>query len=57
LVITSPARRPAFCTGPELTRIIGFLPMELEDMKRLVLEKGVVQKVPRTPATAVTGRR
>jgi hypothetical protein len=31
--------------------------MELEDMKRLVFEKGVVQTVPPTPATAVTGRR
>ena len=29
----------------------GFLPMELDDMERLVLEKGVVQKVPPTPAS------
>ena len=33
-----------------------FLPMELDDMERLVLEKGVVQKVPPTPAGAVTSR-
>ena len=34
-----------------------FLPMELDDMERLVLEKGVVQKVPPTPASAMPGRR
>jgi Xaa-Pro aminopeptidase len=34
-----------------------FLPMELDDMERLVLEKGVVQKVPPTPAAAVAKRR
>jgi Xaa-Pro aminopeptidase len=30
-----------------------FLPMELDDMERLVLEKGVVQKVPPIPASAI----
>jgi Xaa-Pro aminopeptidase len=30
-----------------------FLPMELDDMERLVLEKGVVQKVPPIPAAAI----
>jgi hypothetical protein len=30
-----------------------FLPMELDDIERLVLEKGVVQKVPPTPAAAI----
>jgi Xaa-Pro aminopeptidase len=30
-----------------------FLPRELDDMERLVLEKGVVQKVPPTPASAM----
>ena len=34
-----------------------FLPMELDDMERLVLEKGVVQRVPPTPAGAVTSRQ
>jgi Xaa-Pro aminopeptidase len=34
-----------------------FLPMELDDMERLVLEKGVVQKVPPIPASAITRRR
>ena len=34
-----------------------FLPMELEDIERLVLEKGIVQKVPPIPASAVTKRR
>ena len=34
-----------------------FLPMELDDMERLVLEKGVVQKVPPTPAAAIPKRR
>jgi Xaa-Pro aminopeptidase len=34
-----------------------FLPMELDDMERLVLEKGIVQKVPPIPASAITGRR
>ena len=34
-----------------------FLTMELDDMERLVLEKGVVQKVPPTPASAMPGRR
>jgi Xaa-Pro aminopeptidase len=33
-----------------------FLPMELDDMERLVLEKGVVQKVPPIPAAAITRR-
>ena len=30
-----------------------FLPMELDDMERLVAEKGVVQKVPPIPASAI----
>lgn len=30
-----------------------FLPMELDEMEKLVAEKGVVQKVPPTPASAV----
>ena len=30
-----------------------FLPMELDDIERLVLEKGVVQKVPPTPASRI----
>jgi Xaa-Pro aminopeptidase len=30
-----------------------FLPMELDDMEKLVAEKGVVQKVPAIPATAI----
>jgi Xaa-Pro aminopeptidase len=34
-----------------------FLPMELDDLERLVLEKGVVQKVPPTPRAAVPKRR
>jgi hypothetical protein len=34
-----------------------FLPMELDDMERLVLEKGVVQKVPPTPEGAIPKRR
>ena len=34
-----------------------FLPMELDDMERLVLENGVVQKVPATPAAAIPKRR
>jgi Xaa-Pro aminopeptidase len=34
-----------------------FLPMELDDMERLVLEKGIVQKVPPVPASAITRRR
>jgi Xaa-Pro aminopeptidase len=33
-----------------------FLPMELDEMERLVLEKGVVQKVPPIPASAITRR-
>jgi Xaa-Pro aminopeptidase len=34
-----------------------FLPMELDEMERLVLEKGVVQKAPPIPASALTRRR
>jgi Xaa-Pro aminopeptidase len=34
-----------------------FLPMELDDMERLVLEMGVVQKVPPTPEAAIPKRR
>ena len=34
-----------------------FLPMELDDIEKLVLEKGIVQKVPPIPASAITGRR
>ena len=34
-----------FSIDPQL-RVTDFLPMELDDMGRLVLEKGVVQKVP-----------
>ena len=30
-----------------------FMPMELDDMEKLVLEKGVVQKVPPVPASAI----
>ena len=30
-----------------------FLPMELDDMEKLVLEKGVIQKVPPIPAAAI----
>ena len=30
-----------------------FLPMELDDMEKLVLEKGIVQKVPPVPASAI----
>jgi Xaa-Pro aminopeptidase len=30
-----------------------FLPMELDDMEMLVAEKGVVQKVPAIPASAI----
>jgi Xaa-Pro aminopeptidase len=32
-----------------------FMPMELADMEKLVLEKGVVQKVPPIPASAIKG--
>lgn len=34
-----------------------FLPMELDDMERLVREKGVVQKVPPIPASAISRTR
>jgi len=34
-----------------------FLPMELDEMEQLVLQKGVVQKVPPIPAAALTKRR
>jgi Xaa-Pro aminopeptidase len=34
-----------------------FLPMELDDMERLVREKGVVQKVPPIPASAISRSR
>jgi Xaa-Pro aminopeptidase len=34
-----------------------FLPMELDDMERLVLEKGIVQKAPPTPASAIPRRK
>ena len=34
-----------------------FLPMELDDMERLVLEKGVVQKVPPAPLGAIAKPR
>ena len=34
-----------------------FLPSELNDLERLAQEKGVVQKVPPIPASAVTGTR
>ena len=30
-----------------------FMPMELDDMEKLVLEKGIVQKVPPVPASAI----
>ena len=30
-----------------------FLPMELDDIEKIVMEKGVVQKVPATPASAI----
>jgi Xaa-Pro aminopeptidase len=30
-----------------------FLPMELDDIEKLVQEKGVVQKVPAVPASAL----
>ena len=30
-----------------------FLPMELDDIEKLVLEKGIVQKVPPVPAAAI----
>jgi Xaa-Pro aminopeptidase len=30
-----------------------FLPMELDDMEKLVLEKGVIQKVPPIPGSAI----
>jgi Xaa-Pro aminopeptidase len=33
-----------------------FLPSELADMEKLVLEKGVVQKVPPIPASAIRGK-
>ncbi len=38
-------------TGVE--NFTAFLPMELDDIERIVLEKGVVQKVPPTPASAI----
>src|SRR6185503_9666970 len=31
-----------------------FIPMELDDMEKLVVEKGIVQRVPPVPATAIT---
>ena len=34
-----------------------FLPSELSDLERLAQEKGVVQKVPPIPASAITGTR
>jgi Xaa-Pro aminopeptidase len=34
-----------------------FLPMELDDMERLVAEKGIVQKVPPIPASAISRAR
>jgi Xaa-Pro aminopeptidase len=33
-----------------------FIPMELDDMERMVLEKGIVQKVPPVPASAIQRR-
>ena len=33
-----------------------FLPSELDDMERLVQEKGVVQKVPPIPASAIRSK-
>ena len=34
-----------------------FLPMELDEMERLVLEKGIVQKVPPIPESAIRRKR
>jgi Xaa-Pro aminopeptidase len=34
-----------------------FLPMELDDLEKLVRQKGVVQKVPPVPASAFAGKR
>jgi Xaa-Pro aminopeptidase len=33
-----------------------FIPMELDDMEKMVLEKGVVQKVPHVPESAIKKR-
>jgi Xaa-Pro aminopeptidase len=33
-----------------------FIPMELDDMERMVLERGVVQKVPPIPESAIKKR-
>jgi hypothetical protein len=30
-----------------------FIPMELDDMEKVVLEKGIVQKAPPVPASAI----
>ena len=34
-----------------------FMPMELDEMEKLVLEKGIVQKVPPIPASAIAPRK
>jgi len=44
-------------TDTGLENFTDFLPMELGGMGRLVLEKGVVHKVPPTPEGAIPKRR
>jgi Xaa-Pro aminopeptidase len=41
-------------TGVE--NFTAFIPMELDEMEKMVLEKGVVQKVPPVPESAIKKR-
>ena len=40
-------------TASGVENFTDFIPMELDDMEKLVLEKGVVQKTPPVPASAI----
>ena len=40
-------------TATGVENFTDFLPMELDDMEKLVIEKGIVQKVPPIPASAI----
>jgi Xaa-Pro aminopeptidase len=44
-------------TGTGVENFTDFLPMELDDLEKLVRQKGVVQKVPPVPASAFAGNR
>jgi Xaa-Pro aminopeptidase len=44
-------------TGTGVENFTDFMPMELDDMERMVLEKGVVQKVPPVPASSIPARK